>query len=458
MSIRDRFPSAKLPRSHYFLTVSRGESVRAFAVRPAVAALALATIPLLGIWSAGITAFVAFHDQAFVTLLSRESQLQTDYETKLSDAHAELDREKSRQLLDQNAFEDKMRGLISRQARLEQRDAAVAALATEAGASATALAEARRAPRAGNALAAIQAIGGAPADGDLGAARAYAPTGASASSTPVIPAGKPRPLDAAPASVSRAEVSADRFAAELTAAAANSTLDPSARVGLVNYSLDRIEREQIAAVATVDKAARAAAERFETVIARTGLSLAALKSPEAPKPAGGVGGPYIPLDASDDPFDRAASDAARQVEAARRLRELMPHLPLRYPLSGEVSMSSPFGYRPDPFLGRPALHPGVDLVQAYGSAIKATAEGRVVHAGPMGGYGNAVDIDHGNGVVTRYGHMSEVLVTEGQTVKAGDAIGRIGSTGRSTGPHLHYEVRLDGEPVDPEKFLTAERD
>jgi murein DD-endopeptidase MepM/ murein hydrolase activator NlpD len=451
MSIRDRFPSAKLPRSHYFLTVSRGDSVRAFAVRPAVAALALAAIPVLGIWAAGVTAFIAFHDQAVVTLLSRESQLQTDYETKLSDAHAEIDREKSRQLLDQNAFEDKMRGLISRQARLEQRDAALAALATEAGADATVLAESRRAPRAGNALAAIQAIGGAPADGDLGAARAYAPA-------PAIPAGKPRPLDGAPASISRADASADRFAAELSAAAADSTLDPSARVGLVNYSLDRVERQQIAAVATVDKAARAAAERYETVIARTGLSLAALKAQPAAKPAGGVGGPFIPLDASDDPFERAASDAARQVEAARRLRELMPHLPLRYPLTGDVAMSSPFGYRLDPFLGRPALHPGVDLVQAYGSAIKATAEGRVIHAGPMGGYGNAVDIDHGNGVVTRYGHMSEVLVTEGQSVKAGDAIGRIGSTGRSTGPHLHYEVRLDGEPVDPERFLTAERD
>ena len=189
------------------------------------------------------------------------------------------------------------------------------------------------------------------------------------------------------------------------------------------------------------------------MIARTGLSLAALKAPQADK--AGVGGPYIPLDGD---FGRAASDAARQVEATRRLRELMPHIPLRYPLSGDVSMSSPFGYRPDPFLGRPALHPGVDLVQSYGSEIKATALGRVIHAGPMGGYGNAVDIDHGNGIVTRYGHMAEVLASEGQEVKAGDVIGRVGSTGRSTGPHLHYEVRVDGEPVDPERFLTAMRD
>jgi murein DD-endopeptidase MepM/ murein hydrolase activator NlpD len=80
---------------------------------------------------------------------------------------------------------------------------------------------------------------------------------------------------------------------------------------------------------------------------------------------------------------------------------------------------------------------------------------RVTHAGPMGGYGDAVEIDHGHGLVTVYGHMSEILVAEGQEVALGDPIGRLGSTGRSTGPHLHYEVRVDGEPVDPERFIRA---
>ena len=97
-------------------------------------------------------------------------------------------------------------------------------------------------------------------------------------------------------------------------------------------------------------------------------------------------------------------------------------------------------------------------MQAYGAEIRATAAGRVVHAGPMGGYGNMVEIDHGNGLATRYGHMSEVLVAEGEEVKVGAVLGRIGSTGRSTGPHLHYEVRIDGEPVDPERFLKAGTD
>ena len=141
--------------------------------------------------------------------------------------------------------------------------------------------------------------------------------------------------------------------------------------------------------------------------------------------------------------------------AAERLKALISFVPLRMPLSGDPSVTSPFGYRADPFLGRLALHTGVDLVQAYGAEIRATGAGRVTHAGPMGGYGTMVEIDHGYGLSTRYAHMSEVLVGEGQEVAQGTVIGRIGASGRSTGPHLHYEVRIDGEPVDPERFLRA---
>ncbi|HEX9168506.1 MAG TPA: M23 family metallopeptidase, partial [Roseiarcus sp.] len=108
-----------------------------------------------------------------------------------------------------------------------------------------------------------------------------------------------------------------------------------------------------------------------------------------------------------------------------------------------------------PFLGRLALHPGVDLTEAWGAEIHATAAGRVTHAGPMGGYGIMVEIDRGNGLVTRYAHLSRALVDEGQEVAPGAVLGKMGSSGRSTGPHLHYEVRVDGEPVDPERYLHA---
>ena len=130
-------------------------------------------------------------------------------------------------------------------------------------------------------------------------------------------------------------------------------------------------------------------------------------------------------------------------------------VPVRKPVTGEVDMSSPFGMRMDPFLRPPAMHTGIDLRGDIGEPVHATAAGNVTIAGREGGYGNMVEINHGNGLATRYGHLSKIEVKVGQTVRIGEIIGRIGSTGRSTGPHLHYETRINGEAVDPQKFLRA---
>ena len=118
-------------------------------------------------------------------------------------------------------------------------------------------------------------------------------------------------------------------------------------------------------------------------------------------------------------------------------------------------MTSTFGYRTDPFLGRPALHSGVDLREEWGEPVHVTAAGVVTVAGPTGGYGNMVEVDHGGGFSTRYGHLSSISVAPGQQLSPGAVLGRVGSTGRSTGPHLHYEVRIDGDAVDPSRFLRA---
>jgi murein DD-endopeptidase MepM/ murein hydrolase activator NlpD len=101
------------------------------------------------------------------------------------------------------------------------------------------------------------------------------------------------------------------------------------------------------------------------------------------------------------------------------------------------------------------MHTGIDFRGSIGEPIHATASGAVASAGWSGGYGKMVEIDHGNGLSTRYGHLSEIDVSVGQQVKIGQVIGRLGSTGRSTGPHLHYETRIDGDAVDPQKFLRA---
>jgi murein DD-endopeptidase MepM/ murein hydrolase activator NlpD len=163
----------------------------------------------------------------------------------------------------------------------------------------------------------------------------------------------------------------------------------------------------------------------------------------------------LPLDVAHSPFDRELASIQSDLVGADKLMRLAPSVPLGQPVDGALEVTSPFGGRPDPFTGRLAVHTGLDLREDYGHPIVATAAGKVVAAGPAGGYGNMVEIDHGNGLITRYGHLSAILVAEDQWVDAGAPIGRAGSTGRSTGTHLHYEVRVDGEPVDPMRFLRA---
>jgi len=120
-------------------------------------------------------------------------------------------------------------------------------------------------------------------------------------------------------------------------------------------------------------------------------------------------------------------------------------------------LSSPFGYRKDPFTGKKAWHAGIDFAGAEGSPVVAVAGGVVTHAGKRWGYGRLVEITHGNGYVTRYGHARKILVKEGQIVRRGDRIAEMGSSGRSTGPHTHLEVLKNGKAINPWKFVQAER-
>jgi len=125
--------------------------------------------------------------------------------------------------------------------------------------------------------------------------------------------------------------------------------------------------------------------------------------------------------------------------------------PNLWPIEGQVTAS--FGERIDPFNGEGAFHSGVDIGSSYGASIVAPADGVVTFSDVMGGYGKAIMIDHGNGISTRYGHLSGFSVTAGQHVHRGDVIGFVGTSGRSTGPHLHYEVRINDTPVNPYKYL-----
>jgi len=186
---------------------------------------------------------------------------------------------------------------------------------------------------------------------------------------------------------------------------------------------------------------------LESMVAATGLNVENFIA-RLGGPAKGEGGPYIALGGSNQ------ASTADQAARDETLRKLLKTLPLAAPLS-QYQVESPFGLRVDPLNHRQGFHPGVDLSAAFRSPVYSTAPGVVTFAGVRDNYGKFVEIDHGNGIVTHYAHLHRVAVALGQRVGAHQEVGELGSTGRSTGPHLHYEVVVDGEPLDPEKFLQV---
>ncbi len=225
-------------------------------------------------------------------------------------------------------------------------------------------------------------------------------------------------------------------------------------LGRLQSSLDKVESRQLATLNSTEDSLESRMRRMRGVFSDLGLDMAQL---EAATPHTGMGGPFIPvkLPADAGPFERQLSRINITHAQVDRLNRTLALVPYRKPVVGEVEFTSGFGIRSDPFLGRPAMHTGLDFRAAMGDPVRATANGKVASAGWAGGYGRMVEIDHGNGLSTRYGHLSEIGVKVGDSIKIGQVIGAVGSTGRSTGPHLHYETRIDGEAVDPQKFLRA---
>ena len=147
---------------------------------------------------------------------------------------------------------------------------------------------------------------------------------------------------------------------------------------------------------------------------------------------------------------------ASLIEALEEQQNLLARTPSIYPAKG--TLTSTFGSRKSPFTGQSEFHKGLDIAAKRGTAVVAPANGRVTMADNKGSYGKMMVIDHGYGVVTRYAHLSKFLKKKGESVKRGEEIARIGNTGRSTGPHLHYEVHLNGMPVDPQNYFMNSDD
>jgi murein DD-endopeptidase MepM/ murein hydrolase activator NlpD len=174
----------------------------------------------------------------------------------------------------------------------------------------------------------------------------------------------------------------------------------------------------------------------------------------------GSGGPLLPLpgsltDIDDREYLAQLANAANSLDTLTNIVKGMSVVPWLRPLDVDYGTASGFGVRRDPFTKQLAFHSGLDLSGPRGSPVRATAPGIVIYAGRRGAYGNTVEIDHGYGIRTRYGHLRSILVQTGAMVERGMSVGTLGSTGRSTGPHVHYEVWYGNSPRDPQKFIQA---
>jgi len=391
---------------------------------PVVFWIVVGTVTILGMWSAATATYFAFRDDVLKRLIARQAEMQYAYEDRIAELRAKVDRTTSRQLLDQEQFDQKLDQIMRRQTTLESR---------------------------------ATALGAIPDAQVTGSTRpaARGATDPSAGSPP-----KPSPISntvifvAPPDREARLESRAPITAADAPPSRFAQAQGVDNVIVRLQNSLDRVESGQLAALNAVEDNMESRVRRMRGVFTDLGLDMAQL---EAAVPRAGMGGPFVPvkLPADAGPFDRQLYRINITRAQVERLNRTLALVPYRKPVIGEVEFTSGFGVRIDPFLGRPAMHTGLDFRAATGDPVRATANGRVVSSGWAGGYGRMVEIDHGNGLSTRYGHLSEIGVKVGDAIRIGQVIGAVGSTGRSTGPHLHYETRIDGEAVDPQKFLRA---
>ncbi|MBR0692987.1 M23 family metallopeptidase [Bradyrhizobium lablabi] len=404
-----------------YAIVHAGKQVR---FGPVVFWIAVGTIVLLGMWSAATATYFAFRDDVLTRLIARQAEMQYAYEDRIAELRAKVDRTTSRQLLDQEQFDQKLDQIMRRQTTLESRTTALGAIP------------------------------------DVSVTGSIRPQGRGAETGGTSP-GTPKPSPISDTVIFVAPPDREARLESRAPLAIKAQPNQFAKVqGVDNVlvrlqtSLDQIERRQMAVLSSVEDGIESRVRRMRGVIGDLGLDMAQL---EAATPRSGMGGPFVPvkLPADAGPFERQLYRININRAQMQRLNQTLALVPYRKPVVGEVEFTSGFGVRSDPFLGRPAMHTGLDFRAATGDPVRVTANGKIVSSGWAGGYGRMVEVDHGNGLSTRYGHLSEIHVRVGDVVKIGQVIGAVGSTGRSTGPHLHYETRIDGEAVDPQKFLRA---
>jgi murein DD-endopeptidase MepM/ murein hydrolase activator NlpD len=383
--------------------------------------IVVGTLVVMAGWSVVTGTYFAFHDDVLKRLIARQAEMQYAYEDRIAELRAQVDRITSRQLLDQEQFEQKLDTLVRKQSTLEQRAATLGSLPD------------------------LTTTGSIPkpargSDAGRGSAR---PSPINDTVIFQVPPDREARLE------SRAAPALNLRNAAKTRGGVEGAL------ARMQESLERVEAKQSQSLAVLEESFEGRARRMRSVLSDLGINPG--KALPAPPPPAGVGGPFVPatLGSDEKSFERQLYRIHLTRSQVDKLTRTLLDVPVRKPVSGEIDASSGFGTRMDPFLRSPAMHTGLDMRGDTGDPVRATANGTVTMAATNGGYGKMVEIEHRNGLATRYAHLSAIDVKVGQAVKIGQIVGKLGSTGRSTGPHLHYETRVDGEAVDPQKYLRA---
>lgn len=426
---------------HQFI-VARGERVRSFTLPSWATWTGVCAVVGAALWLVGSTVYIAFTDEIYEAAKAHRVNVERAYEDRIAALRRQIDEINTRKFLDQQAFETRLNTLLNRQAMLEQRHQDIAGLLGEAR-------DRKLAIPLNPASEPDSAMGGPlPVVGPV-----VEPAGG-ASFDP----SRPAPLDAEPAArpdKSAARSSETPFPFSLASAARASSrhdLSQEEIVEEIQASLDRVASLQGSVLNSLETTVGDLSDRLVEVSEAVGAKL-----PKAAMEDPGLGGPLVELRRSDATAfrDRQVDRIRDDIERFDMLRTHVNRLPVRTPLAGALEFTSSFGRRLDPFLKRPAMHSGIDLRAGTGTPVHAAGGGLVTIAGYSGGYGRLVEIDHGGGYRTRYGHLSRIVVKPGGNVAPGDVIGMVGSSGRSTGPHLHYETRVYGAASNPKPFIEA---
>ena len=450
------------------IIIAHGDVVQDFTIRPWVMSAVLAVGVVFSLLYLSATAYLVFRDEIISFSRSEQALMQNAYEDRIAHLRAQLDRVASRQMIDQQVMETHVQNLMRKQADFEAYSSVLEPIIHKARKAGMKIRSELKVPiprtapwrekqTNNEAKASTQEQTNVESLTIASSFDSNARISSRFAELTKLGFRSSHPLDKDPADMDLLDL----------AEASPLGLKPSSII-----ETDNIEEGNTTIVKLADAASRLETEMLDSQVilhnllndirkktARVERRIAKLGLTIEKSETFGVGGPYIPItsDLGHDELAQKAEQVTTALDHFMRLKRKMVRLPISHPLpSGRLS--SRFGIRKDPFLHRMAMHSGIDFAERYGKPIRAAGAGTVTFSGRKSGYGILVEVDHGGGVVSRYAHMSKALASKGDKVNKGTIVGKVGSTGRSTGPHLHFETRVRGKAVDPAAFLLAGRD